>query len=903
MTSVSSNGSLRANRTGLPTGDFSVLLAGHSQNLANAARALLTLTVSGQQAIEVYSGSFNNTGVDTEFRIWLDATGSDNTIAQAASLGWYWFAIVRSAGVLTVYYKTDAATSWTTLAAGTHSGTTVSLDVFSWNDGTTDGASSTERARCIKIWSAAKSGATLLDEATRSTVGDSSSLWAFYAWASHSALGDSSGNARDFTTTGTGATFAGEPAFSGDSALGVTPSFIPSEERNFSPTIATAAVALLLAFTGSEERNFSPTVAVDLSVAPVFVPSEERTFAPTLATGAVTLAPSFISSEERSFVPSIATGALSLSPAFAASEERIFAPTIAAGYFLLPDFLRSEERSFAPSLATGALALLPSFAPSEERSFALTLAQVAGSTQTTSVDCGHTFGFKRGTATDLGSFRATGEPWGLFLRAQVTDWAQDSPSGYSNIALINADNGSEADTGAAQIYYKVATGELRMWVGEGWPGVPDVLLRAGAYSGFFTIAFTCAGGFSDPVYCRIAYDDENTVHEIALPPGGKLRQIVLGGAISGETSYNLRITTPIVFAAVIDATLLLDQRKSPAPVLTGSNLWAFYNFWNDGRAANLLGVDQGATYGAAGGRDAILFNPEEVTYPSAVPKFYTGPTFVAEGVRSEERTFASNVSLSSDLLLAFVASEERNFAPSLATGAVTLSPAFVSSEERNFAPSLDVGAVSLSPAFVASEERYFALTVGTGYFLLPDFLASEERAFAPALATGAVSLAPSFAPSEERAFSATVDAAIALALAFAPSEERNFAPSLATGAVTLAPSFAPSEERTFAPSLDVGAVGVSPNFIPSEERNFAPSMLVGYFVLPAFVPSEERPLSLAVSPGAVTIIPNFTPSEERAFDAIVSGGLRPGRPRGSLVTQARPRASIFVNPKPTGKLS
>lgn len=244
-------------------------------------------------------------------------------------------------------------------------------------------------------------------------------------------------------------------------------------------------------------------------------------------------------------------------------------------------------------------------------------------TQTTCVDCGHAYLAKRGQATPNTDFDSGATT--SWFATRVTDWTTNSGSGYLNICAVNIENGSTGtQSGYAQIYYEVASDEIRCYVGEGWT-TQDFLIRSGASTEWFRIAFACAGGLTDPVILRYIFEDQSsatsvTVSDVGGDPnkGGRLRQFIIGGANFGsdEESYNLRVAQVGIFKVAFTATDTLNQRESETPIYTGSSLMSWYDWSNwSGDPWD----DVGATYSAAGTFDLQEFDTLEGSTVSDYP--------------------------------------------------------------------------------------------------------------------------------------------------------------------------------------------------------------------------------------------------------------------------------------------
>lgn len=236
-------------------------------------------------------------------------------------------------------------------------------------------------------------------------------------------------------------------------------------------------------------------------------------------------------------------------------------------------------------------------------------------TQTTCIDCEHSYLLKRGQADSSASFDSGAST--AWAAAKVTDWTSASASGYHNIFACNVENGQTgSQSGYVQIYYEVASDEIRCYVGEGWT-TQDFLIRSGASSEWARYAVACAGGLSDPVVLHYIFEDQSSVTSVTVSDvggnpnkGGQLRQYILGGANFGsdEESYGLRIAQGGVAKVAYSASDVLTQRASETPIYTGSNLMSWYDLsdWT-GTPEN----DVGATYGAAGTFDLQEFDALE----------------------------------------------------------------------------------------------------------------------------------------------------------------------------------------------------------------------------------------------------------------------------------------------------
>lgn len=276
-------------------------------------------------------------------------------------------------------------------------------------------------------------------------------------------------------------------------------------------------------------------------------------------------------------------------------------------------------------------------------------------TQTTCVDCGHAYLAKRGQATSNTDFDSGATT--SWFAVKVTDWTTNSGSGYLNICAINIENGSTGtQSGYVQIYYEVATDQIRCYVGEGFT-TQDFLIRSGATTEWFRIAISCSGGLTDPVTLHYIFEDQTTATSVVVSDvggdtnkGGRLRQFIIGGANFGsdEESYNLRVAQVGIFKVAFSASDVESQRDSETPIYTGSSLMSWYD-WSDWSGDPW--DDIGATYSAAGTFDLQEFDTLEGSTVNDYPGGWDAPAVPTLSAASA--IFASNTSVTPRVTVTF----------------------------------------------------------------------------------------------------------------------------------------------------------------------------------------------------------------------------------------------------------
>jgi len=236
-------------------------------------------------------------------------------------------------------------------------------------------------------------------------------------------------------------------------------------------------------------------------------------------------------------------------------------------------------------------------------------------TQTTCVDSGNATLLKRGDAAPNAEFFAGA--WTIFIQARVTDWVSNSSSSYLNIFEMNSDPGNTGTQGGlGQVYYEVTSDNIRLYVGEAW-SVSDTSIRSGAHTGWGAYAFSCAGSTTDQVKFSYIFDDQSTVTTQNIGLGGSLRQVLAIGGIGGEEPFNTRHVTLIVYKRQLTDAEIKQQRASPTPIYTGSDLF-FFQAMAD---ATNPEADDSETYSGPGTNDFTAFTPgaasQQNDYPSA----------------------------------------------------------------------------------------------------------------------------------------------------------------------------------------------------------------------------------------------------------------------------------------------
>lgn len=881
MTSLNANSSLRMSRTAnLPTGDFTLTFWGKRPTSGDGSpHAFATLT-SSNNAWEMYH-------LEGDARLWINAASSDNTLASSTTNVWYFFALVRSGSTVTLYHRTDAASSLSSTSAGTSNGSLTSIHYFSWNDGSTDGGT-VEQIRAGRLWNTALTSTQILAESRKSTPVVTSGLVQAYTFLNSTSPGtDTSGNGYNLTTSGTGGNSGDQPTFPDDTAdQSITASGIASAEAFGTPTVALASQSISPSSIGSAEAFGGATLTTLTSIAPSSIASLEAFGTAVVSTGNVNVSPTGISSLEGFGTCVVSAGATTVSPSGIASANAFGSCTVTTGAVTI---------SPTGIVSTGA--------------FGTPI--VHGDRQTTSINSNGLAGFQM-LATD-GDFSSGDWMTHCWFKVKSGSLAEPRPT-WQFIFGTNQDSNGVSTPGGrimnTEIYVDGPTGDI---YAGGFDQVdPDQMYQMVTGADVQKWIFVVLEG-DGPSLVRVRWriKGQNTWGELTYGAqtydnSGYLAQGFV--APSHEPFLDGLLAQAIVWDGHLTDTELDQQFFSDVPITPSI---ATVNRWYPMDDASAMGIDSGPN-GYDGnptnptGGTTVLDSPfEDTSYITGAGGIASGEAFgtptvstiqsVAPSSIGSGEAFGTHAVAPGGVTVApsSIASTEAHGTATVTPGAVTVSPSSIGSAEAHGTPTVSPGAVSVAPTGISSGEAFGSATVLQGLFVAPSGIASLETFGSATVSPGSVSVSPPSIASSEAFGTSVVTTSTIVAPTGIGSVETFGTATVTPGGVVIAPLSIESLEALGTPFVGNDLQIVNPSGISSLEGFGNPVVSAGAtFIAPSSIASSEE-FGTATFASISSLAPSNIDSAEAFGNPVLTTGPVAIYPSGIESGEAFGTARLF----------